>query len=156
MRAKAPLVTKLVALLGLFSALAVPATAKAPPDQYDLFTATDDRVRDRFTQLTWQRSALASLSQQEAAAECVRRGYRLPSYGELLTLVDETPHTVYVGSEAKPLALDVNAFPNAPGGTYWSATLSDDKRFAYVVEFETGTTSRVLVSSAVGLARCVK
>jgi hypothetical protein len=85
------------------------------------YSVAGDLVHDDFTGLTWQREVDPTrYPWQEAKDHCseLRRhgtGWRLPSVGELLTLVDFT--------KTEP-ALDRSAFPNTPSEFFWSSSPS--------------------------------
>lgn len=146
-------------------ALASLARADAPPDQYGLFNATDTVIVDTQTGLTWQRyPPSVTTSFQGAATYCATlslgqfaTGWRVPSYKELLTLVNETPDWQYyeVGGWV-PVYVDANAFPQTQPSPYWSSSLypgsQDDS--AYCVDFSSGAGSANLQSSGY-YVRCV-
>ena len=125
--------------LALTSALAgaLPASATAPPDRFQITTngtpddLTDDTVLDVQTQLRWERSFStlvgwdASGAPGSAQAYCAAlsvgaytSGWRLPGVKELLTIVDV---------RTRP-AFDAKIFPGIvlgyPGGAkrFWTAT----------------------------------
>jgi hypothetical protein len=115
--------TGLVALTSL-------ALADAPGDQYDLFTLDTQAIYDLRTGLTWQRYPPAvAVNYTDAATACATLSiagftgtWRLPSYKELLTLVDEQPHVEYENGGLVTKAIDGNAFPGAPSGSYWTSS----------------------------------
>jgi hypothetical protein len=86
---------------------------EAPKDRYEI---AGDTVKDRFTELTWQRQPdTKTFTWDGAAKHCqgLGAGWRLPGAKELLTLVD--PRRV------SP-AIDTDAFPNTLADKYWSAS----------------------------------
>jgi hypothetical protein len=123
------------------------ALADAPPTQYAAFDLKDLTILDSQTQLRWQRHAGPQTSFAGAIAYCAglslagyTSGWRVPSYKELLTLVDESPHTEYPTGAPQQIAIDGNAFPNtAVDAPYWTSSpypsIAGD---AYVVEFVQG------------------
>lgn len=129
-------------------ALASLARADAPGDQYNLFNLNSDVIQDNWTGLRWQRYAsttpvpwagtfgvCASLS-----LDTYTTGWRVPSYKELLTLVDEAPHTEYENGALVQKAIDPNAFPRILVDTpYWTSSASAAQPGnAYSVNFHTG------------------
>ena len=133
---------------GAVVALTTLARADAPSDQYDLFNGSSDVIVDRWTGLTWQRAASPTpVTQDGAFAVCaslsldsLTSGWRVPSYKELLTLVDEAPHTEYEDGQLVEKAIDPNAFPGiAVDHTYWtSSPYTPQAASAYTVSFDTG------------------
>lgn len=133
-------------------ALASLAHADAPPDQYGLFNATYQVIEDVQTGLYWQRypaptTPATALSFDDAASYCANlslgsyaTGWRVPSYKELLTLVDEAPHVEYEDGGLVPKAIDGNAFPDtAVDEPYWTSSLFPALTgYAYFVDFSTG------------------
>jgi hypothetical protein len=83
-------------------------------------------------------------------------GWRVPSYKELLTIVDEAPHIEYENGSLVSKADDSSAFwgtlTDAP---YWTSSLyPKDLQQAYVVNFRDGRpASRDLTNTA--YVRCV-
>lgn len=75
------------------------------------------------------------------SADQVGSGYwRVPSYKELLTLVDESPHQDYV--QGLIVAIDANAFPSTPASQFWTSSLDPmNPTQAYAVDFGTGVGS---------------
>ena len=118
-------------------AFAVRARSDAPFDQYGVYTPSNPTVRDQFTHLEWWRET-ESGNVVSAVSTCGAhgQGYRLPTLRELLTLVDEEPHKIYVGGQELPRFIDRNAFPNTsittdyltstpkPGGRYWTVSFA--------------------------------
>jgi len=139
--------------------LVATARADAPVDQYDLFNMSSETITDTFTSLTWQRSAPAQpVTFYDAASYCAAlslatpagatAGWRVPSYKELLTLVDEVPHTTYVDDGLVQVWIDANAFDTPPyfqtmPSEYWTSSFyvagaGSAYVSAYVVDFSQG------------------
>jgi hypothetical protein len=129
--------------------IAASARAGAPGDQYDLFAMNTLTIRDRSTGLTWQRNVSPqTFTFDDAATYCstlsmpvFAGGWRVPSYKELLTLVDEQPHTEYdtIKLDLVEKWIDGNAFPATPvSETYWTSSLYPKAGRAYAVDFGTG------------------
>ncbi|SLM48096.1 conserved exported protein of unknown function [Nitrospira japonica] len=104
----------------------------------------DEAVLDKETQLVWERAPYSlSFIWKDARGSCPfkiiggRRGWRLPSFVELMSLVDPT-------ANASPLLPPGHPFSNihaVPGDFYWSATTSADVTTdAWEVFFGQGTT----------------
>src|SRR5580658_4283600 len=131
--------------------LATTARADAPLDQYGLFDMDAETIVDAWTGLVWQRNAPAQhVDFYAAAAYCESlslatpagqtSGWRVPSYKELLTLVDETPHTEYVNDGLIQVWIDANAFPQTlVDREYWTSSLYVLSAAAgYAVDFSDG------------------
>jgi hypothetical protein len=158
-----------VAVTAGFIVLAATARADAPIDQYGLFNSTAETIVDLSTGLIWQRSAPPQLTDFDAAVSyCAGLslatpsgpsiGWRVPSYKELLTLVDETPHTEYVGGTLVDVWIDANAFPaTAVDAEYWtSSPYLPQNSYAYVVSFGSGRGEAASMTPPGGLhVRCV-
>jgi Protein of unknown function (DUF1566) len=94
-------------------------------------------VLDLATGLRWQRtSAPKPLPFQAAGAYCghlklgAKKGWRVPTLVELLTLVDE--------GSAAPM-IDRTAFPGTPAEPFWSSsTFSNGKELAWYARFDQG------------------
>ena len=86
--------------------------ANAPAGRYTIANGT---VYDSKTQLTWQQTVtLTTYAWADAQTYCTGLGWRLPTYKELVSIVDY--------SRANP-AIDPTAFPTVPTSyTYWSAS----------------------------------
>ena len=144
------------------------ARADAPPDQYAAFNQADVVITDSKTLLTWQRSVttLTTFSGPfGAVAACsglslggFPSGWRLPSYKELLTLVDESPHLEYPTGAPVQIAIDGNAFPETPVGPpayYWTSSVDPNAAAnLLVVEFN-GGTGVSLTGTETAWVRCV-
>ena len=140
------------------------ARADAPPDQYDNFDLADTVITDAHTMLSWQRTVTTQTDFPGAVAACnglslgtFPSGWRLPSYKELLTLVDESPHYEYENGLMQ-VAIDGNAFPGTPvtnnGGNYWSSSVSFGGN-VFVVEFGQGKAATLPTSGSSAYVRCV-
>lgn len=147
--------------MGMVGAL---ARADAPPDQYDNFDRADAVITDAWTGLRWQRTVTTQTDFAGAVAYCnalslgtFSTDWRLPSYKELLTLVDESPHYEYPAGTPVQIAIDGNAFPGTPvaldAANYWSSSVSGASVF--VVEFTQGNASTVPASGTSAYVRCV-
>ncbi|MGD0528168.1 MAG: DUF1566 domain-containing protein [Polyangiaceae bacterium] len=149
-------------------ALATLARADAPSDQYNLFNLNSDMIQDLRTGLYWQRYPLAttvSLADAETACQALSldqfaSGWRVPSYKELLTLVDEAPHYEYPSGAPVLKWIDGNAFPGdlaAPvlAASYWTSSAYPlQPGYAYTVNFNDGTSHSQAVPST-QYVRCV-
>jgi hypothetical protein len=147
----------------------------APADQYSLFDASDLVIYDQFTKLTWERwPTWQSFKFAPAEEHCSTlslaipgrvgtSGWRLPSYKELLTLVDELPHAEVHPTFVLWTAIDPSAFPgtndpNALPGTvdqpYWTSSTVPGGSEAYFVEFQRGAGATRSANEALHV-RCV-
>jgi hypothetical protein len=148
------------------------ARADAPAgdaSQYGVFDMNNTTITDNRTHLTWQRAASSTVvTLPVAEGNCAAlalggwaTGWRVPSYKELLTLVDESPHPEYDTTTGTLVykAIDSFAFgfqytPITPP-YYWSSSVSaPDSSAAYLVDFRSGATL-MLVMSATNFVRCV-
>ncbi len=143
--------------------LAVEARADAPVGQYAYFILYDVVITDDRTGLTWQRGFGQVSSFGDAASYCQGsplpspHGWRVPSYKELLTLVDERPHISYFTGAGLPAAIDERAFPETPTDQpYWSSSLRNAQAMAYVVDFSDGTARLEGLNTALYYVRCVE
>jgi hypothetical protein len=146
-------------------ALSSLALADAPIDQYDLFTPGTQAIDDLQTKLIWQRYPPAvPASYADAATACATLSiagftgtWRLPSYKELLTLVDEQPHVEYENGGLVTKAIDSHAFPGAPSGVaYWtSSPIGALEGYVYGVNFGTGAGEIHNPASDMLYVRCV-
>jgi hypothetical protein len=176
-------------LVGAGGALVVASVARADApgigsgdSQYGRFEDSTPTITDNHTNLTWQRAASSMLISQDTAFTVCQglslgnysSGWRVPSYKELLTIVDESPHVEYIGATFAYKAIDSSAFGldvslgverTPTNGSYWSSSLLDRSldrspycqnaaTCAYLVEFTTGSTT-TLPTGNVGLVRCV-
>ena len=80
----------------------------------------------------------------------------MPSYKELLTLVDETPHTEYVDYALIEVWIDANAFPEtAVKLEYWTSSMFPGNSLsAYTVDFGDGYGDRQYTVATL-YVRCV-
>jgi hypothetical protein len=142
------------------------ARADAPGDQYTLFNASSQSITDNFTKLVWERQAPTQPMTFDAAisycAGLSLDGYapwRVPSYKELLTLVDESPHLEYQAGALVTVAIDGNAFPPPTPVApyfYWTSSISPvDTTTAYVVNFTDGVAHTTNFSQSSEYVRCV-
>jgi hypothetical protein len=103
------------------------------------YRVSADEVTDLGTGLHWQRASAASMVQWNGAhAVCAglstagRRGWRVPTLGELLTLIDER-------ASSAPM-IDRTAFPQTPGEPFWtSSRFVNGPDRAWYVRFDQGT-----------------
>lgn len=121
----------------------VVASGDAPPDQYVTFGAQAAQIQDNYTNLVWQRVVAQTPTDHFGAQDaCVKNGQRLPTYRELLTIVDEDPHDEWdpEAGAGTPRYIDPNAFPGTPAGPFWTMSPAPGGGFK-VVDFGTGETS---------------
>ncbi len=155
-----------LAALAAFGASALVAlwarAVGAPTDQYGPFNKNDPTIRDLKTGLTWLRAPSPSKGYRAAAvAYCAGAPggpFRLPTYKELLTLVDEDPHWEYDPTSGSTTLryIDPNAFPATPPDLFW--TLSAAPGGVKVVNFGDGTTAvrNPGPTGDIAYARCVR
>jgi hypothetical protein len=162
-----------VSSAGALAVVASVARADAPAganSQYRYFDASAVIIIDNFTGLSWQRAAYPNLTFLAAANYCANlslgpltTGWRVPSVKELLTLVDESPHSEYENGMEVPKYIDSHAFGLSLSGVgftpvdapYWSSSLyPTDSSQGYVVQFKTGQTIIFPTGSGV-YVRCV-
>jgi hypothetical protein len=124
-----------ITLLGVY-ALTVSWTARAdaPTDHYEIQGA---EALDRGTGLRWTRDAAPGKYEWAQGVEYCRGlgpGWRLPSFKELLTLVDPTVPS--------PL-LDPEVFtkPAAEDSSFWSMTADLGRSVAWQVNFMDGSST---------------
>jgi hypothetical protein len=136
--------------------LASRVAADAPRDQYAPFTGSSKDITDRFTELTWDRTAKKA-AYTIAVGDCVGVGKRIPTLKELLTLVDEDPRQEYENGAIFNKPIDTNAFPHNPPDFFFSSTPVQDKAATRVwgVDFRTGATTD-LQQTEPAYYRCVK
>jgi hypothetical protein len=123
----------------------------APPGRYTIVNGT---VYDTHTKLTWQQVVDPSTYTQGVASDycagldLAGRGWRLPRYSELLTIVDPT--------RSAP-AIDGSAFPNTPPELFWSSSqyAGASTGVAWYVNFRAGDSSDN-GSSVANHVRCVR
>jgi len=145
--------------------LAAAARADAPVDEYGLFDMNTETIQDLRTGLTWQRYGPGqTFGLYAAAAYCqglslttpsgLPSGWRVPSYKELLTLVDEYPHEEYENAGLSSKAIDGNAFPGTASAPYWSSSTFPGSSYAYAVDFTDGVALKQDPGSSSNV-RCV-
>ena len=120
---------------------AILARGHAPPDQYDTFNSVQTFIDDPHTKLTWQRVIdTAPTTQGNAITLCKASGQRLPTYRELLTIVDEDPHDEWDPDAGMGTAryIDPDAFPGTPPTTFWTVSPGSQSNSAKVVDFGSG------------------
>ena len=131
-----------------YSTRCVRSGAAAPAERYSVENGT---VYDTQTKLTWQQATPKTLfSWADAGSYCAAltlngAGWRLPSIGELQTLVNETDNP----------AVDPTAFPMTPSEYFWSSSaVADDASRAWTGFFTNGSTYSFAVMATKN-ARCV-
>jgi hypothetical protein len=123
------------------------------PESYE--DLGDGTVTDKVTGLMWQKTlADGTLAWKDAKDTCAMLGlaghhdWRLPSYIELVSIVDYGPSSP---------AVNPRYFPNTPPNLFWSVTVSPDYAtpWVYLVDFTDGATT---VDGTAGAARfrCVR
>ncbi len=149
------------------SALAVsPAIASAPPGHYQTFNINDQTIHDTKTGLTWQRrvdaSKLVDVSGAVAYCDQLNVGnptspWRVPTYKELLTLVDENPHAEYdpLAQKESDRFIDPNAFVGTPPGSFVSVSYVGSTSQVLVVDFSSGSVA-ALGDTGKYYVRCVR
>jgi len=156
-------------LLACAALLAVaPALAVSPADQYKTFGRDEGIIIDQKTTLLWQRSnSPQPLQWTDAKAYCATltivsdnttySGFRLPTYKELLTIVDENPSFEEEKGVFTAKAIDANAFPNTPPTSFWSSTpnAANPANSAWSVDFGSGVSNPEAVLFGL-FVRCVK
>lgn len=143
--------------------LALPAAADAPRDQYDRFDADTPTIKDAFTKLEWDRRAvLKTVPFGTADGGCALLGTlggvgRLPTIKELLTILDEEPHTDYEFGKLVTKQIDAVAFADTPVDLpYWSSTPGGTGK-VWVLSFATARMELLPTdASGKGHARCVR
>jgi hypothetical protein len=134
--------------------------AKAPQDQYESFDGSNPYVTDRYTHLTWERAprgGFKGVVYIDANTQCPS-GFRLPSFKELLSIIDEVQHKEQFGGDPRTLSIDGAAFGGdyADDGEFWTSTLGPDAS-RFVIEMGTGKSRKVIPSvSVTAKFRCVK
>jgi hypothetical protein len=144
-----------IVLVCVFAAAA--ASADAPPDQYDPFNPQKQDIEDHYARLDWQRIIASQTADHGSAIQaCNSVGQRLPTYRELLTLVDENPHDEWdpEAGATSPRYIDPNAFPATPAGPFWSMSPGVQKNMVKVVDFETGESADFDINGSAWV-RCV-
>jgi hypothetical protein len=149
------------------TAVASLARAMAPGDQYGLFDSNATWIQDKKTALNWQRYASTTpVSFADAAGVCASMSlatgstlpWRVPSYKELLTIVDESPQTEYDNGQLVSKAIDTHAFPQTPVDLrYWTSSVYPPASSgqAYAVRFSDGNPT-FLDQGSLLYVRCVQ
>ena len=136
-----------MAVLTSMAVITVTARADAPADQYELFGSTTTEIQDHYTRLFWERTPAAlPFTYGEALSRCAAlalgshpSGWRVPSYKELLTLVDESPRVAYPMGVPVTTTIDYNAFSATVQAPYWTSSLVPNAAgSAYTVDFTDG------------------
>jgi hypothetical protein len=149
-------------LTGLLTACAVAVVASsarlghadAPAGRYTVSSNTGI-VLDTKTGLTWtQAASTTELTETDALSYCTSLttaggGWRLPSVGELQTIIDETRYNP---------AIDVTAFPSTPTSDfYWSQSGYENfPGFGWAVSFLYGISTVYMQAGQTGWVRCVR
>lgn len=148
------------AVLAAIVLLALPAAADAPRDQYEQFDGDSVLITDHFTKLDWDRDAVER-SKLFANTNCSVKpslGFvgRLPSVKDLLTILDENPHTEYEGGVLVTKMIDGDAFADTPVDLpYWTSTPAGPGK-VWVVSFSTGLMEPRSTTTEMANARCVR
>jgi hypothetical protein len=144
--------------------LALPAAADAPtmPPQYAQFDADSATIKDNFTRLEWDRRAIVqNVTYAVGESGCsflatLQSTGRLPSIKELLTILDEEPHTEYEFSALVAKMIDAPAFADTPVDLpYWSSTPAPGVDRYWTLSFKTGLMEARLKTDKAH-ARCVR
>jgi hypothetical protein len=125
-------------------------TVSGYPQSRYVVNSSNDTVNDTRTGLVWQRTIDSNDYLLEAAISyCSARGsgWRLPSFKELLTVVDPTQ-----AIDAMHAAMDPVAFPNTPLTSFWSSYGRVDFRFGLAISSGTTTSG----DPSVHRVRCVR
>ena len=151
---------KMLAVIAVMTALNPSAEANAPSGQYTVAAAT---VYDTQTKLTWQRtvstttgwSAVKDYCSSAAVSSALGgSGWRLPTYKELLTIVDYSQtssplidRSVFLGTSA--------ITPN--NGYFWSATPHvNNSSLEWYVNIGLGVATYANTSLSGGYVLCVR
>jgi hypothetical protein len=141
--------------------------ANAPAGRY--VVASPDVVYDTKTKLTWQQSVIVTPSfswgsptepgtaQNYCSALEVGAlsGWRVPTVGELQTLVDYSKSGIAEDGGHAPM-VDTTFFPDTPPGVFWSSTpYKDYPDFAWGVNFGFGNANGYQVLP-LNYVRCVR
>jgi hypothetical protein len=151
---RAPMATWLMMALwvGLGASVARSGRADAPAGRYMVGGGV---VVDTKTGLSWTQAASSTEMTEEAAQmSCATNmtaggGWRLPSVGELQSIIDETRYNP---------AIDTTAFPNTPATDFfWTQSGYESfPGFGWAVSFLYGLTTVYQQGAQNGWVRCVK
>lgn len=129
------------------------------------YSADQSTVKDNGTGLIWQRHVdFDTLDWNKAKAYCSNlslggvSGWRLPTYKELLTLVDFRTHSAPLTLSSS--MIDSDAFPRTSPDHFWSSDGVDRSEYAWFVDFSLGEGTGGLNAPPLGLlpyfVRCVR
>jgi Protein of unknown function (DUF1566) len=129
-------------------------SARAPAPPKPRYAVRTGDVLDADTGLDWQRVVSSKpLPFDRAARYCARlvaagkKGWRVPTLTELLTIVDERTDSPMIRRAA---------FPDTPGEPFWSSsTFANGKELAWYVRFDSGAGLYGRLSEAFRV-RCVR
>lgn len=128
-------------LLGTADATEGPAVHTPSPERFTaLATFHGEAILDRTTQLIWERTPHATqVTWTTATTRCAlknvggRTGWRLPSFLELMTLVEPPLQQTTTLAPALPIR---HPFQGVTAGAYWTSDSSTtESAQAYVVDF---------------------
>ena len=122
----------------VFSVRCVRTAQQPPPASPARYQVQAQDVRDLATGLRWERAPTTEpLTFEAARTYCSRlklggpRPWRVPTLGELLTLIDE---------RASAPMIDRAAFPGTPADAFWtSSTFANGRELAWYVRFDHGS-----------------
>ena len=144
--------------------LTLAARGDAPVGQYLTFSPTSLNITDAHTNLVWLRTPVATNVQTPSSPSayaialmlCTNAGvgWRLPSVRELLSIVDEQPHSEHVAGQDVEIFIDANAFPGTPNMRFLAASPDPSNRIWWV-DFGTGVSGESK-DAATYAVRCVK
>jgi hypothetical protein len=134
--------------------------ANAPSGHYTM--PAQGTVLDTKTKLTWQQAVSTSTyswgsrgTSGTAQFYCASLslnggGWRMPTIGELVTLVD------YSQTGGNVAMIDSTYFPGTPAAAFWASTpVSGATGLAWIVYFNNGNTN-ASATSAANYVRCVR
>jgi hypothetical protein len=150
----------------LVAAASTSRGANAPVGRYTSATGT---VYDTKTKLTWAQPASPTQSYTWGAASAAGTaqnycatlnqggtGWRMPTIGELVTLIDWSQAGAATGE------IDPTFFPNAPMSSWSSTSMAPSpgipqNQYAWVISFMTGQTyGEYLLAGGTNYVRCVR
>jgi hypothetical protein len=146
---------------------ALPVAANAPPQQYARYTKASAEIQDDQTKLAWERFNTRTKKQLAGArlqCNAFGSGARIPTVKELLTIVDEEPHTDYEFGALVQRTIDPSAFGSntAIDAPYWTSTPTGNANANanasefWGVSFADGTMKRLNANSDAAYVRCVR